>query len=161
MEKKPSDWRESLWRRPLTAAERAALGAQPDAAADAAELELETRLTESLSKIPDVRVSSNFTARVLSAIELEATREERRRTFHWNWRGFLPRTLATAAIMVFAGLLWQRHEVTSQRSLLARDVAKVTSAQPPPSVDVLNNFDAIQRMSQPVDADKELLALMQ
>ncbi len=154
MENKPSDWRESLWRRPLTAAERAALGAQPD-------LELEARLTKSLAKIPDAPVASNFTARVLSAIDLEETRQERRRAFHWNWRVFLPRATATAAILIFAGLIWQRHEVNSQRILLAKNVAKVAAVQPVPNLDALNNFDAIRRMSQPVDADKELLALMQ
>jgi hypothetical protein len=40
-------------------------------------------------------------------------------------------------------------------------VAQVTADQPVPSVEVLKNFDAIQRMSQPVTADKDLLALMQ
>ena len=158
MENKPSDWRESLWRRQLTDAERAALDAQPD-------LELEARLTESLAKIPDRPVASNFTARVLLAVEQEEARPPRSwaftRIFDGNWRVFLPRVIATAAIMVFAGVGWQRYEVNSQRGLLARKVASVATTQPLPSVDVLNNFDAIQRMSQPVDADKDLLALMQ
>jgi hypothetical protein len=153
MENKPSDWRETLWRRPLTAAERTALGAQPD-------LELEARLTNSLARISDVPVASNFTARVMSAIELEETRPARQGFSHWNWRVFMPRAIATAAIVAFAGLGWQRYEVNVQRSLLAKNVAQVAAAQPLP-VDVLKNFDAIQRMSQPVDADKELLALMQ
>jgi hypothetical protein len=153
MENKPSDWRETLWRRPLTAAERAALAAQPD-------LELETRLTESLVKISDVPVASNFTARVMSAIELEETRPARPGFFHWNWHAFMPRAIATAAIVAFAGLSWQRYEVNVQRNLLVKNVAQVAAAQPLP-VEVLKNFDAIQRMSQPVDADKELLALMQ
>ena len=153
MENKPSDWRETLWRRPLTAAERAALAAQPD-------LELETRLTESLVKISDVPVASNFTARVMSAIELEDARLSRQGFFHWNWHAFMPRAIATAAIVAFAGLSWQRYEVNVQRNLLVKNVAQVAAAQPLP-VEVLKNFDAIQRMSQPVDADKELLALMQ
>jgi hypothetical protein len=153
MENKPSDWRETLWRRPLTAAERAALAAQPD-------LELETRLTESLVKISDVPVASNFTARVMSAIELEDARLSRQGFFHWNWHAFMPRAIATAAIVAFAGLGWQRYEVNVQRNLLVKNVAQVAAAQPLP-VEVLKNFDAIQRMSQPVDADKELLALMQ
>ena len=156
MDNRRSNWRETLWRRSLTDAERAALGAQPD-------LELETRLTESLAKIPDAPVASNFTARVMSAIEREESRHAGRRfsPFHWNWRVFLPRAVATAAIVVFAGLSWQRYEVSSQRSLLAKNVAQVAAKQPFPSVEVLKNFDAIQRLSQPVDADKDLLALMQ
>jgi hypothetical protein len=35
----------------------------------------------------------------------------------------------------------------------------VAAAQPLPSVDALENLDAIQRMSQPAHADEELLAL--
>ena len=142
----------------MTAAERAALGAQPD-------VELEARLTQSLAKIPNVPVASNFTARLMSAIELEETRRTRSWTrpwiLNWNWRVFLPRAVATAAIVVFAGLGWQRYEVNSQQVLLAKNVAQVAVANPVPSVDILKNFDAIQRMSQPVTPDKDLLALMQ
>ncbi|MGC9944033.1 MAG: hypothetical protein ABSE48_19575 [Verrucomicrobiota bacterium] len=154
MENQPSDWRESVWRRPLTDAEKAALIGQPD-------LELEARLTQSLAKIPDVPVASNFTARVMSAIEREEARPARRWIFDLNWSGFLPRLIATAAIVAFAGVGWERYEVRVQRVLLAKTVAQVTTDQPVPSVEVLKNFDAIQRMSQPVTADKDLLALMQ
>ena len=41
------------------------------------------------------------------------------------------------------------------------DNQKWTGAQPPPSVDALENLDAIQRMSQPAPADGELLAVLQ
>jgi hypothetical protein len=153
MENEPSNGRESLWRRRLTDAERAALSAQPD-------LELEARLTESLAKMPDRPVASNFTARVMSALELEETRRARPWIFDWHWRSFMPRAIATAAILVFAGLGWQHYELNVQRSLLAKNIAQVASAQPLPSLEALNNFDAIQRMSQPVAADQELLALM-
>lgn len=155
MENKPSDWRETLWRRPLTEAERAALAAQPEP-----ELELEVRLTQSLAKLPDVPAASNFTARVLSAIELEEARPARQRFYRWNWRIILPRIVAISTIMLFAGVGWQRYEAISER-ILAKNVAQVAAEQPVPSVEVLNNFDAIRRMSQPVAADKDLLALMQ
>jgi hypothetical protein len=152
MENKPSDLRESLWRRQLTDAERKALRAQPD-------LALEARLTESLAKMPDAPVASNFTARVLSAVELEETRRGRGWNFNWNWRALFPRVAATAAVLIFAGTSFQRYEVNAQRVLLARNVAEVATAHPLPSVDALNNFDAIQRMGQPTRADEELLAL--
>ena len=59
----PSNLRESLWRRKPSAAERAGLRAQP-------ELEAEARLTAALAKISgNVPVASNFTARVMDAIE--------------------------------------------------------------------------------------------
>ena len=62
---------EALWRRKLSEAGRNALRAQP-------ELELEARLTAALAKIPDAPVPSNFTARVLAAIELDEARRRGR-----------------------------------------------------------------------------------
>jgi len=154
MESKPSGWRELVWRRPLTEAERAALRAEPD-------LELEACLAENLAKMPDVQVATNFTARVMAAVDREESVQRVPWHLRWNWRVFLPRIIATAAILVFTGTIWEHYELNSQRRLLARDVAQVASAKPVPSVDALYNFDAIQRMGQPVAADKELLALMQ
>jgi hypothetical protein len=154
MESKPSGWQDSVWRRPLTEAERAALGQVP-------ELEVEERLTESLAKMPDAPVATNFTARVMDAVD----REEAMSTAHWlfrrDWRILLPRVMATAIILIFTGVFWERYELGSQRVTLAKNVAQVASAKPIPSVDALYNFDAIQRMSQPVTADTEVLALMQ
>jgi len=153
MENNPSNLRESLWRRP-TDAERAKLHAQP-------ELELEARLTEALVKIPDAAVPSNFTARVLDAVELEAAREIRSRDWTLNWRAWWPRVAVAAAVLIFAGVSFQRYEIHSQRAKLVKNIAMVTAAQPPPSVEVLENLDAIQRMSQAGHADGELLAALQ
>ena len=125
-----------------------------------ADLELEARLTEALARLPDAPVSSNFTTRLMQAIELEEARQSRRWSFNWNWRARLPRIAVTAAVILFAGVTFHHYELTSQRTRLARNVAFVAGSQPLPSVDALNNFDAIQRMSQP-RADDELLALMQ
>jgi negative regulator of sigma E activity len=153
MENKSSNPGESLWRGKLSAAERAALRAQP-------ELELEARLTTALDKIPDARMPSNFTARVLQAVEREESRPARGRNFTWNWRALLPRVAVTAAVVFFAGLTLHQHELTAQRTALARNVALVAGAQPLPSVEALKNFDAIRRMGQP-RADDELLTLLQ
>jgi len=154
MESKPSGWREWVWRRPLTAAERAKVGAEPD-------LELETLLTEGLKHIPDAPVPSNFTSRVLAAVDREEGARVSSRSWHWNWRMLLPRVVAMAAILVFTGTVWERYEVRSERSILVKNIAQVTYSKQVPSLDAIYNFDAIQRMSQPVAADKELLALMQ
>jgi hypothetical protein len=62
--------------------------------------------------------------------------------------------------LIFAGAGIQWHESRSQRAALARSVALV-AAQPAPSVDALENLDAIQRMSRPARADGELLAALQ
>lgn len=158
MESKPSVWREWIWRRPLTAAERAAAGAEPDLEL---EVELESRLTEGLKQIPDVPVASNFTARVLAAVDREEAARAASRSWAWNWRVLLPRVVATAAILVFTGTVWERYEVRSQHSILVKSIAQVTYSKQVPSLDAIYDFDAIQRMSQPVAADKELLALFQ
>jgi hypothetical protein len=154
MESKPSSWLEKVWRQPLTDAERVAIGKD-------AELELEARLTESLVRIPDSPVPSNFTALVMAAVDREEAARTAPTLWRWNWRIFLPRLIAAAAILVFTGTIWERYDLNSSRSMLARNVAQVASAKPVPGLEALYNFDAIQRMSQPVAADKELLALMQ
>ena len=150
MENKPADSSESLWRRKLSAAERAALRPQSEMASEA-------DLTNALAKIPEVPVASNFTARVMAAIELEEAAAARNRG--WNWRLLWPRVAVAAAVLIFAGVSGQRFETNSQRVALAKIVASVAVAQPLPSVEALNNFDAIQRMSQ--HADDQLIALMQ
>jgi anti-sigma factor RsiW len=116
-------------------------------------------LRELLSRLPDAPLASNFTARVMRAVELEELQEARRRGWHWNWHLLLPRVAVASVAVVMAGLAVQYHEVNVHRWQLARSVALVANAQPLPSVDALNNFDAIQRMSQPVHADEGLLAL--
>ena len=154
MENKPTDSSESLWRRQLTAAARAGLNGQP-------ELELEARLTDALAKIPDALVPSNFTSRVLDAVELEEARAARSQGWALNWRRLWPRVAVAAAILIFAGVGIQRHETNSHRLALAKNVVLLATSQPPPSVDALENLDAIQRMSQSGHADGELLAAMQ
>jgi negative regulator of sigma E activity len=154
MENKTPYPNEALWRRPLSDAERARLPAQP-------ELAVEAQLTDALAKIPDAPISSNFTARVMQAIDLEESRRSRRWNFTWNWPALLPRIAVTAAVVLFAGVTFRHYELASQRSELAKNVALVAGAQPLPSVDALENLDAIQRMSQPAHADDELLALLQ
>ena len=74
-----SSLRELLWRRRLTDAERAGLRSQPEIQAD---LEIESRLSEALADLPDTPVSSNFTARVLQAVERESIHP---RAIGWNW----------------------------------------------------------------------------
>jgi len=152
----PNPLRELVWRRKLTAAERAGLRADPETQAD---LELETRLSEALARVPDAPVPSNFTTRVLQAIEREESRGAQTRGWSWYWRVLVPRVAVAVAVVGFAGLAYQRHE-SGKRVELAKDVALLAQAQPAPSVEALENFDAIQRLSQTAPhADNELLAL--
>ena len=154
MNNQPDNLHESLWRRKLSEAERAGLQAQP-------ELEIEARLTAALAKIPDAAVPSNFTARVLDAIEFEEKQAARSRGWALNWRALWPRVAVAAAVLIFAGVSIQRYETNSHRIALVKSVAQLTAAQPPPSVDALENLDAIQRMSQSGHADNDLLAALQ
>jgi hypothetical protein len=149
------NWRELVWRRKLTEAEQIELRTQPEISAD---LEMEIRLSETLARIPDAAVPSNFTARVMQAVELEEAKNVR--LPGWNWRSLLPRVAFVMLVIGFAGLALHRYELDTRRAALARGVALVAAAQPLPSVEALKNFDAIRRMSQP-RADEELLALLQ
>jgi negative regulator of sigma E activity len=116
-------------------------------------------LRELLSQLTDAPVSSNFTARVMQAVEREELQAARTRGWHWNWLSLLPRASVAATVVIAAGLALYQHEIYNQRAELAKNVVLVANAQPLPSVDALQNFDAIQRMSQPAHADEELLAL--
>jgi len=154
MEQESPDRRESLWRRKLSRPERAELRGQP-------ELELEARLTETLTHLPNTAVPSNFTARVLAAIELEEAQSARSKGWRWNWHWLLPRLAVATAVLLFAGLGIQQHELARNRAELARSLSLVADASTVPSVEALENLEVIQRMSQPVQADTELLAALQ
>lgn len=150
------------WRRKLTAAEEAELRvwltAHPEALAD---WESEAHLTEALGLLPNVPVASNFTARVLQAVEREAAAEARRGRAKWMarlWRlGWLPR-IAAVAFFLGTGLLSYRH---FQRVEMVRSMEVVARAAPLPSPQVLEDFDAIRAMGSAPAPDEELLALLQ
>ena len=153
MKNEPSDLRESLWRRKPSATEHNELRAQPD-------LELEARLTDALGQLADAPVASNFTSRLLAEIDREEAQTARSRS-RWNWNFLQPRLALAVAVVLFAGLGIRHYEIESHRTALARNVALVAVSHPLPSVDALENLDAIQRMSQSTHADGELLADLQ
>ena len=85
--------RETGWRRKLTASEeaelRAWLAAHPESRAD---WQVEAVLNESLGRLPDAPVPSNFTARVLQAVQRESVSSRRRGlAWRWSWRSLLPK----------------------------------------------------------------------
>jgi negative regulator of sigma E activity len=113
-----------------------------------------------LTRLPDAPVPSNFTARVMQAVELEdARRPHRGNFFSRNWHALLPRFAAAAAVAMVAGFVFYQQGISNRRAALVKSVALVAQAQPLPSVEALQNFDAIRRMNQPVHADEGLLAL--
>lgn len=153
--------RETGWRRPLTEAEqaelRAWLTAHPEHQTDA---EADAVLSQALVNLPDAPMPSNFTARVLQAIEREAqtsSNAARRTPAPW-WRVFIPR-IAVAAILVGVGGIAYRHSQSVKQQELAtaaKDFVTVAGAGPLSDPVVLEDFEAIRSMSQ---ADEGLLAL--
>ncbi|HEY1662277.1 MAG TPA: hypothetical protein VGI03_07650 [Verrucomicrobiae bacterium] len=125
---------------------------------------IQNDLHKMLARLPDAPVASNFTARVMQAIELEEARSRRRGNFAWsligNWRGLVPRAAVAVLALSFAGLTLQHHRVAGERTALAKNAVFVAQT-PMPSVDALKNFNTIKNMSQPARADDELLALLQ
>jgi hypothetical protein len=155
---------EQRWRRKLTSAEeaelRALLAAHPEAQAD---WTAEAGLSDALDRLPNVPVSSNFTARVLQAIEREEAAHARRNApSWWLFRGpqrWLPR-LAFGAVVVAAGLLSYHEAAAARRAQLARSVALVSDVSSLPSPKILEDFDAIRALPPTPPADEQLLALL-
>lgn len=159
-----NELRELSWRRPLTADEkarlRAFLTAHPEAQAD---WEAEGGLNEALSRLPDAPVASNFTARVLQAVERESLAEERRapqsRGF-WPWRlHWLPR-LAFVAVALGTALISREQIVSTRRARVGQSVTIVADVSSLPSPEILKDFDAINALSETPAPDMALLAAL-
>jgi anti-sigma factor RsiW len=155
--------RELSWRRQLTGAEaaqlRAWLTAHPEAQAD---WEADAGLNAALSRLPDVPVPTNFTARVVQAAEREAAAELRQPG--WKWGGWprlrwLPRIALTATV-VSAGVVSCLVIQDVQRKNLAEGVAVVSAVSSLPGPDVLKDFDAIRASNANPTADEQLLTAL-
>jgi anti-sigma factor RsiW len=155
--------REISWRRKLNSAEehdlREWLAAHPEAQES---LDLETGLTEALRKVPDVPVASNFTARVLQAVERETMAEARGGEPRWKlWRRlprWLPRVASATLVVTAAGSLYLYNESVQARQ---KDLVQRVARVPLPSPEILTNFDAIRIVSATPAPDEQLLALFQ
>jgi hypothetical protein len=154
--------REQRWRRPLTPPEqeqlRAWLATHPEAQED---WDAESGLENLLNRVPNVSVPSNFTARVLQAVEREEAVQTRGLSPTW-WR--LPRLwmpkAAVAALVLGGGLLSYHHLATAHVNRLARSVVAVSDVSSLPSPEILTNYDAILCLNQAPAADEHLLALL-
>jgi len=123
------------------------------------EKDLQKQVRGMLSRLPDTPVASNFTARVMQAIELEDKRPFRQWVFGWHWRALLPRAAVVTVLAGFTIITVHQHEAYVQQLDLAKSIAQETGSQPLPSVDALKNFAAIQRMGEAAPPDNDLLAL--
>lgn len=152
---------EKRWRHPLTAAEEASvrtwLAQHPESKAD---WDLENDLSRALETLPDVAVPSNFTARVLQAIEREEVAPKRStRGATWFLRVLLPR-VAVAAVVLAGGVVTYDQHASAKREELVKGVKVVTGVSSLPSPEVLLNYDTIRQMPVSTGPDPELIALM-
>jgi hypothetical protein len=154
--------REIGWRRPLTDAEqtelRAWLTTHPEAAAD---IEMDAALNAALAKSPDAPLSSNFTARVMAAIEQDEAAQSRassRPKGNW-WRVFIPR-FAVASFVVVCVTLGYRHNTTVQRMELSDAAQQIAGARELSDMTVIEDFETIRSLN-PAEAtvDENLLAM--
>jgi anti-sigma factor RsiW len=155
--------RELSWQRKLTEAEEAELrtwlAAHPDAQAD---WEAEAGLNAALERLPDVPVPSNFTARVLQAVEREAAVQRRRSAWTWGgrpWLRWLPKA-AFAAVILGAGLVSYHQFQAARFAAYARSVAAVSEVSSLPSPEILQDFDTIRVLNPTPPPDEQLLALL-
>ena len=150
--------KEASWRRKLTAQEKIALNEHLATHFDERiQWNEESSLNQLLGKLPDAPVSTNFTARVLQAVERDSSSASRRERglFHWLKFNWLPR-IAVVTLLVCGGFVTvQQHK----RTQIAQDVAAVSNAAILPP-QWLQDFDAINGLSQP-PVDNELLAALQ
>jgi hypothetical protein len=153
-------WEAGL-RRKLSTEEQARLqAAMRDAvAADAAE---DLALNAALRELPQVPVSSNFTHRVMEAIAQAPTPCQPEPSFGSRfWRGqWLPKPVWAVLLIgavVFAGQQYRTHNL----EVTAQSVAKISHAASVMTVDVLKDFEAINRFSRvTTPVDEELFAAL-
>ena len=157
--------REQSWRRKLSPAEEAQVRVWLETHAEArADWEAENGLNDALERLNEPEVPSNFTARVLAALDADAAREKGAGTAGWrqgwwNWR-WLPKA-ALGSVVLMAGLLGLQHYRHEKRVQYARSVQTISEVASLPSPAILQDFDAIHAMNQTVAADEDLLKAFQ
>ena len=156
--------RERSWRGKLSTTEeselRCWLAAHPEAQA---EWEAERGLNTALGRLPEAPVPSNFTARVMQAVERETVIAGRPPLGDWlTWlrTRWMPK-VAFAAVVVGAGLLSYQGVQTSYRKKLVESVAAVSAVSSLPSPEILQDFDAIKALNPAPAPDEQLLKMLQ
>jgi len=156
--------RETNWQRRLTPVEEAELSSwlatHPEAALDWQE---ELALSEALHRLPDVPLSSNFTARVVDAAMRETSTEARRHSWRdlqtWSLARWLPR-LAFGLVIGAAGFFSFQQLQEVQHENMARSVSVLSEVASVPGPEALRDFEAIRVLDVSPAADEELLRLL-
>jgi anti-sigma factor RsiW len=153
--------REKIWRRDLTPAEQAELRAwlarHPEAQSAWAD---EANLNRLLDRLPDAPVPSNFTARVLDAVQREERVQSRSKSRAWWTRVFIPRAAVAAVIVSGIGLFGSYYAQRQERRKFAESLVRATEVKSTPPVQTLEDFEAIRRASIKPVADEELISLL-
>ena len=154
---------EAGWRRVLTPEEEAALqlhlAASPEKQLD---WEDEAGLTRALQNLPDAPLSSNFTARVLQAVEREEQVRERTASFAvipaWL-RPWVPRLASVAVMLLIALIALNFYQGQSDPAVDIVAISTVAAALPEP--EVLEDFETIQQLRTASEfSDDELVAVL-
>jgi len=147
---------ELSWRRKLSPSEEAELRAwlakHPECQTD---WESETALSSALGQLPDAPVASNFTARVLEAVERE---ERTERSPARLLLRFLPR-LGFAALAACLGFFAYAQTIAARHAGYAQSVEAVSDISPVLSPEILENYEAIRAMNRAPSPDEQLLNL--
>jgi hypothetical protein len=154
------DWLEEIAARRLSPDEVAQLRARLERnPAERQRLEDELALNRALDASPRPAPSTNFTRRVLDAIDAEDRAGRRTSSWarwpRWSVRWLLP---ATAALALVLGWQWMDQR---QRVHLAAGAVAVTQAADVPGVAMLRDFEAIQLLnSRPTPDDVALISAL-
>ncbi|MBG86228.1 MAG: hypothetical protein CMO80_04930 [Verrucomicrobiales bacterium] len=132
----------------------------------AEEWEEEDTLSKLIGGLPDAEISSNFTSQVWQKIELDAREREAPRP---TWLGFLrgqwlriPRLAWAVATLLLLVALVQKHEQPENNSEVAEALVPVSELVQVPTVEMLQDFDAINAMAHALtEPDMELLAVLE
>jgi hypothetical protein len=128
----------------------------------------EAELERALAMLPNVAISSNFTALTVRAALREEPRPKANSSVRWRLFRFAPAMVAVA-VLLSAGLFYGYRNSSANRAEMAvnvrsfSEVASVMAASKTPPAEIFQNFDAIQRLSLPADneLDMELLVALQ
>src|SRR4051812_6809414 len=138
--------REIGWRREFTPSEQAELDgwlkSHPQARAD---WEAEIALSGTLGRLGDVPVSSNFTSRVLQAVDREGRPAAHGSARSGWWQGWARRTgwvmgSSFAGILLTLGLVAHHQRVVAREQELRKTIQIVGLVSALPNTEVLTNF---------------------
>ena len=155
--------REISWRRKLTPEEETRLqswlAAHPQRQA---EWDQEQVLTDQLRHLSNAPLSSNFTSQVMQTLDAELARQERegRGAYGWlQWLRKLAPRLAPVSLALVVAVTAFVHYRNADHEKRVDSVAFVTSATDGLGPEILQDFEAIEKL--PSATDEDLLAALQ